>query len=376
MKKIFLTCFLLALLPVLCCSCEEWTEVEAKQFVTGEGHDEAYYAALRRWKDETDYDMAWGWFGGWGANSPSLKNSLRGLPDSLYLAAIWGAWRPSTLTDAKRADMEYVQQVKGTRVVCTSLMGWVGNDVIGGNYENNPLKEEYFGWKSEWDSPNAWRAADGTEERAAQETAIRTYARMLADSVYAGGYSGLDLDYEPRVGGAGCRRELSDRDNFHIFVDELGKYLGPRSGTDRLLVIDGEINYLEGRCMPYFDYFIWQAYNTSTESGLNSYLDQVISHAEGYQTAEEVIRKLYTTVNFELYAAEGGGTFTGGINRLLGQALWRPEYDGKTYRKGGFGAYHIEYEYYVQGKTGFYPWTRQAIHAVHQAPHEEDVPNE
>lgn len=128
---------------------------------------------------------------------------------------------------------------------------------------------------------------------------------MLADSVYTGGYSGIDLDYEPNVGGAGCKRELSNRDNFYIFVDELGKYLGPKSGTDKLLVIDGEINAVEGRCMPYFDYFIWQAYSTSSDSGLNTYISTVIRNGSGYMEPEELIRKLYTTVNFEQYAGRG-----------------------------------------------------------------------
>ena len=195
MKKILLMCLSLLLFASALVSCEDWTEPESKVFLKGDGHDDAYYAALRKWKAETDYDMAWGWFGGWGANATNLKNSLRGLPDSLYLAAIWGRWRPSVLTDAMKADMEYVQRVKGTKVVCTTITGWVGVDVIGGDYQNNPQKEEYFGWKPEWDTPSGWRAADGTDERAAQEASIRKYARMLADSVYTGGYSGIDLDY-------------------------------------------------------------------------------------------------------------------------------------------------------------------------------------
>ena len=152
MKKILLMCLSLLLFASALVSCEDWTEPESKMFLKGDGHDDAYYAALRKWKAETDYDMAWGWFGGWGANATNLKNSLRGLPDSLYLAAIWGRWRPSVLTDAMKADMEYVQRVKGTKVVCTTITGWVGVDVIGGDYQNNPQKEEYFGWKPEWDT--------------------------------------------------------------------------------------------------------------------------------------------------------------------------------------------------------------------------------
>lgn len=371
MKKIILTVVSLLLCASAMISCEEWTETENIVFTKGDGHDDAYYAALRKWKEETDYDMAWGWFGGWNANSICLKNSLRGLPDSLYLAAIWGAWRPSIQTEAMKADLAYVQSVKGTRVVCTSIMGWVGQDVIGGSYSNNPDKERYFGWKEEWNSSSTWRAPDGTEERAAQEASIRKYAQMLADSVITGGYNGLDIDYEPTVGGAGCRQELSNRDNFFIFVDELGKYMGPKSGTDRLLVIDGEINNLEGRCMPYFDYFIWQAYGSSSNTSLDNYFNRVVGNADGFLTPAEVARKFYTTVNFEQYHATGGGAFTGAPNRLVGQALWKPSYNGETFRKGGFGAYHIEYEYTVNGQSGFYPWTRQAINAVHQSAGEE-----
>jgi len=80
--------------------------------------------------------------GGVGAPTPRTAASpLGGRPDSLYLAAIWGRWRPSVLTDAMKADMEYVQRVKGTKVVCTTITGWVGVDVIGGDYQNNPQKE-------------------------------------------------------------------------------------------------------------------------------------------------------------------------------------------------------------------------------------------
>ena len=97
-------------LGALLAGCSDW--VESERVITQHPdeqspilRDNAYYAALRKWKAETDYDMAWGWFGGWGANATNLKNSLRGLPDSLYLAAIWGRWRPSVLTDAMKADM-------------------------------------------------------------------------------------------------------------------------------------------------------------------------------------------------------------------------------------------------------------------------------
>ncbi|MFQ7386653.1 MAG: hypothetical protein ACLRM8_02185 [Alistipes sp.] len=49
-------------------------------FLKGDGHDLTPYAALRKWKAETDYDMAWGWFGGWAPTTTNLKNSLGAFP--------------------------------------------------------------------------------------------------------------------------------------------------------------------------------------------------------------------------------------------------------------------------------------------------------
>ena len=47
MKKILLMCLSLLLFASALVSCEDWTEPESKVFLKGDGHDDAYYAALR-----------------------------------------------------------------------------------------------------------------------------------------------------------------------------------------------------------------------------------------------------------------------------------------------------------------------------------------
>ena len=60
MKKILLMCLSLLLFASALVSCEDWTEPESKVFLKGDGHDDAYYAALRKWKAETDYETVGG----------------------------------------------------------------------------------------------------------------------------------------------------------------------------------------------------------------------------------------------------------------------------------------------------------------------------
>lgn len=45
-------------------------------------------------------------------------------------------------------------------------------------------------------------------------------------------------------------------ENMLLFIQTLGERIGPKSGTDRLLVIDGEPQSIVSESGPYFNYFI------------------------------------------------------------------------------------------------------------------------
>lgn len=367
MKK---TLIFAATLCALCAgisACSDWTEAEAEKLVKDDGHTDAYYAELRRWKAETKHDVAFGWFGFWSGTGTSLNNSMIGIPDSVHMISVWGPWLPSTLSDRKREDMAYVRKVKGTKVLATCITGWVGTGLTDdmNDYEQ---KERLWGWEQAWNTAETWCSKD-PEIRARQDAAIRKYARAIADSVMLAGYDGFDIDYEPVNGGSGCKKELGNKDNFHILVDELGKYFGPMSGTDKMLVLDGNVYYINGETAPYFDYFIEQAYSSYTDGSLDTRFKRLVSAAEAYASIEELAAKYIVTSNFESYAPSGGGTFTRRdgtkTNQLQGFAEYKPTIDDVQYSKAGFGAYHIEMEYTVSGKEGYYPWTRAALRTVH-----------
>ncbi|MFQ7502739.1 MAG: hypothetical protein ACLRMJ_05690 [Alistipes finegoldii] len=124
-----------------------------------------------------------------------------------------------------KADMEYVQRVKAPKW-CTTITGWSRRDRR--RLPEQPQKEEYFGWKPEWDTPG-WRPPTApTNGRSG--SLHPQYARMLADSVYTGGYSGIDLTMSRTPRSWLQTRAIQPR-QFYIFVDELGN-TSTETGTD------------------------------------------------------------------------------------------------------------------------------------------------
>jgi hypothetical protein len=364
-------------------SCEKWTETETiyepDRIDLGFVKDEAYYANLRAYKSIMfDRRLSWGWFGGWTGVGANMQASLNGLPDSLDIVAIWGDWR--TMTDAKKQDLEYVQKVKGTKVVATQIIGnfdWRGfapDDVA----DEDLL--DYWGWEGELDpkGQTVWLSSGRLYTVAptpAQEAAIRKYARTLAELILSLGYDGYDIDYEIGWGSSGNLVEYRER--LIIFVDELSKYMGPKSGTDKLLIFDGAICNVPEPIGPCLNLFVIQAYYANSYVNLNNGQNRfsgAVNAFKNVMTVDEIAKKVVMTEDYE-----GNRSATGGVphvledgrstNSLLGMAVWQPTYDGVKYeRGGGFGAYHLEYEYYSVGRMpGFYPWVREAIQTVNPA---------
>lgn len=97
-------------------SCDDWTDTEIKNptDLTHTNKSDAYYKQLREYK-KSDHEVAFGWFGNWVGSGLSLENTLAGLPDSVDFVSIWGNWH--SLSVDRKADLKYVQEVKGTRAL-------------------------------------------------------------------------------------------------------------------------------------------------------------------------------------------------------------------------------------------------------------------
>ena len=110
------------------------TEIEALDIVKPEPKSEQYYADLRAYKQRDDHEVFFGWFGGWNTDSPSMIGSLKSVPDSVDIISIWSG-------TYNREDLEYVQNVKGTRVTYTIFAHQIPKTFLGGENHDQVTKE-------------------------------------------------------------------------------------------------------------------------------------------------------------------------------------------------------------------------------------------
>lgn len=366
MKKKILNMGVLAFAAALLVGCSKWTDVEPNNYF--EPRPDEYYQQLREWK-KTDHSVTFGWFGNWTGQGASPVNCLMGMPDSVDFVSMWGNWYG--LSPEKWADKREVKSKKGTRVTMCFIVANCGDQTtpqsVRDNWQANGYDSEDEAVKDFW----GW--VDG--DQAAIDAAIAKYAKSIVDTIDKYEWDGFDFDYEanygasgniagPYLGDSGNPETNRQRTNFLTFIKELGKYLGPKSGTDRLLVIDGEPQNMHPDARDYFDYYIIQAYACSSYWNLDSRYNKLLQGLEA--TEDEALKQMVTEKliwceNFESYASDGGVTHTTRdgqtVNSLKGMAMWESQYG---YRKGGVGTYHMEYEYSLSGHTIEYPYLREA----------------
>ncbi|WP_101690933.1 glycoside hydrolase family 18 [Dysgonomonas massiliensis] len=389
MKKTILSIGVFSFIVCLIMSCSDWTEVNEKNF--HEPRPSEYYEALREWK-KTDHPVTFGWFGNWTGQGASPVNCLMGLPDSVDFVSMWGNWH--SLSPEKWADKNEVKRLKGTRVLMCFIVSDVGDQTTPSNVrtahtdENGKTYYEVDGVKytKELDAVKAYWGWDDNDQTKI-DAAIAKYAKSIVDTIHKYEWDGFDFDFEPNyahkdghggnidgpgkndLGGGDHSNPAMNRQyrrNFLTFIKELGRYLGPKSGTDKMLVIDGEPQNMHPDARDYFDYYIIQAYNCSSYSNLDNRYNNLLRGLEATDDPvlqETVTKKLIWTENFEDHAAKGGVTHTtrqGEIVRSLkGMAMWEAP---TGFQKGGIGTYHMEYEYWLPdvSKTMQYPYLREA----------------
>lgn len=380
MKNIIINFIFISIIACFTIGCNDWTEVEYLD--PSEQRPKEYYEALREWKLNTDHQVTFGWFGNWTGVGASTMNCLMGLPDSVDFVSMWGNWH--SFTPEKWADKNKVKQLKGTRVLMCLIVANIGDQLTPSDVTKEYVREDgtkyYEVGGVKYDTEEMaikafWGWDDNDQTKI--DAAIVKYAKSIVDSVHKYEYDGFDFDYEPsysghgniagpNLGNNGDPEKNSTRINFLTFVKELGKYMGPKSGTDLMLVIDGEPQNMHPDARDYFDYYIIQSYDASSHKSLDVRYDRLISGlkaGEDRALKEEVTKKLIWTETFEDgdNALNGGTKFTTRdgekIRSLKGLALWQ-SLDG--FRHGGVGTYHMEYEYDLSPKYGTqYPHLRE-----------------
>lgn len=306
--------------------CSDWLKPERKVVQHPEEQspilrDDAYYAALREYK-KTEHKLAFGWYGSWTATGASYQSRLVSAPDSMDIISIWSQWH--SLTPEQMADKEYVQKVKGTKVTFTTFLDNIPEEFRAGEV---PTEEEIATFAAAWGR----------------------------DSIAKYNYDGMDIDYEPGYGASGPLVGNPCPELFNVLIRELGKYLGPKSGTGKLLIIDGVPYAVRGEMAEYFDYGIVQAYASGGYTDLQNRFNSAYNN--GWKPEQYIFAE-----NFESYWQDGGVTHTTRegetVNSLLGMARFNPTQGFCA----GFGAYHMEYEYAHHDMP--YKFMRKAIQDI------------
>ena len=247
-----------------------------------------------------------------------------------------------------------MQKVKGTKVLYCSFTSYVGQGATPKAHNaDEAARHKFWGWE-----------AGNTEK---QEAAVRKYANAIIDTLSKYNYDGFDIDFEPNYGYGG---ELaSNYELMHVFITELAKHIGPMSPhPEKLLIVDGEPQTLLAKTGPFISYYVIQAY-FAKEGNLDGRLLNGIDKFKSVMSEEEITNRYVMTENLEsaIDCLNGGYSYSTRDGQptpyrsLEGFARWQPL---NGYRKGGFGAYHIDGE---AVNTPAYKYFRQAIQAQNPA---------
>ncbi len=359
-------------------SCSKWTDMEIQHPVdlTKPGHDEAYYKALRDYKN-SDHQIAFSYYSAWTGVGTNMQSSLMGLPDSVDLVSLWGGWKNPT--EAQLKDLRAAQQKKGLKAMICFLVLDMGAGVTPDptEAEKAALKEGESWTHKYW----GWSTAQTPEGKAARRAAVVKYANAICDVIEKYGYNGFDIDAEPTYShpfSTNYEMWRMDKEDgvstlMTLFIETLGKRIGPMAETEagrkRILAVDGEPDALPPTHAKYFNYFIIQAYGDGVGYS-NGHFQGMLRAYKDVLSVEEICKKSIFVVNFESGATRGGQA---GLGQILNFALQNPVVDGVTYRKGGVGAFRVDLEYaittpdVVNGidmspvKGLSYPWWRRAI---------------
>ena len=355
-KYILRLSLILGVFSLALVSCD--TDVENEDMNKAPEKLPEYYENLRAYKSTMhNRPIAFGWFANWTAAGPSYSTYMASIPDSMDVISIWSDWRNQS--EGMKQDLAYVKQTKGTKFVACMIVDNLGKQFTPDSIwaKGQPEIKKYWGWE------------DGNAEKI--ETAIRKYAKAIVDEVLAKNLDGFDIDYEVFDGTITQSPEYTN-----IFIDELGKYFGPKSGTDNVLLIDGYVNKVPLETADRFDWYVIQAYYCSGDATLdgsgNRFGDSAPRLAQ-IMSIEEVTTKIIMTEDFEYggYAPAGGRSYTRRdgtkTTSLLGMAMYEPYIGGKPVNApyfGGCGTYHMENEY---RNTPQYRWIREAIQIMNPA---------
>ncbi len=341
MKKKNLIISVFSFFFIVLVGCESWTEVTPKVlpetlFSSLTPEEEADLIAYKN----SDHKLFFGWIN-YSPATPSMQTRLIGIPDSMDIVSFFTGYVDN---EQNRRDVKFLQERRGTKVLVTM-----------------------------WPEPYFSRGKPGANDL----DSMKIYAKNLAESIFEWELDGFDLDYEPSFGGDSYSMEM-----MRTFIDVMSEYMGPKckeeykvNGKHKLLVVDGQ--WQDPEYADRFDYFIGQAYQSSSHSSLHSRLDGAGSrdYGKGFPNNKRI---------FCEWTSEVGNYFGGGgdrynyFNEELGQneiipSLWGMAHYANEFNTAGCGVYVLQFAYAEDNHLSKpvppnnYFYARQAIQIMNPA---------
>lgn len=348
-NKYLIPAFALALVTMFSC-----TKVEPLQLQPENKYTDAYYAALKAYK-KSDHSIFYMWMGDYGSPT-TLANRFAGVPDSVDVVSLWGGIPPKGSFDYN--EMHQMREKKGTRVVAVKIVHlshtnstWAKEAGVPSYFNGYAEKK---GYNEVYEETYGAAIAEGQEENAAKAAAesaahiaglqavirdvnanaVRTLKKgstaenpeweypewcvyagnNLLDMVFDNDLDGFDLDFEPDS-------DVLDEIKMVTLLQYMAQYLGPKSGSGKLLIVDGKKPHVE--VAELLDYHIEQTYKL-TSSNFDNYFN-----IPGWKNSQLIIAE-----SMEECWMNGG--------QLMNMGAFRPSEGG---RKGGVAAYHGQRDY-------------------------------
>lgn len=318
------------LLLGLLVSCDSWTtmEVDKPTDLLNSARTDTYYTNLRAYKHRS-HPIVYGKWAGWTGTGATTQGQLIGLPDSLDIIGVMGT--TASYSAVQKDDMKMVQERKGTKVILAVSVTNIGDMLGGGRIVNTP--EEY--------------------------------AESLLAIVAENGFDGLDIELRPQINGTGSI--AGHAANTQSFVQTLAKGLGPKSGTQGLLLLSGELSAVEVSELSCFNYWVSYAFGIQSDAELDKALRSLSESLIPTYLYEETAKKVIFMEDF-LTNPNGGVPFTDRFNNTMfsleGIARWLPLNNGRYINKAGVGIYRMDQEYTMDGFNSTFPYLHQAIQIV------------
>lgn len=306
-------------------------------------YDDQYYENLRTWK-KSPHEISYVYFASWAStkNPTSWGERIKGLPDSLDICNLWMGIPTEESNPIAYEDMRYCQEKLGTRFVMHADMAHY-NHTFWDRTWNESLKKFEYVWQTDEDG-NILKDSDGNpihkiiKTDPSDEYSLLAYARWAVDTVLQCHLDGVDFDYEGWTSAPAL-----------TVIEEVDKYFGQDGlWPEKLLIIDYNSVTPGSNADKYTDYFVQQLYSMSKGNSPSGF------------TYGHPMNK---TVFIDSCGAEAGEDGINGSS-IVEYAAWEPP----TGRKGGFGAYYIDYNY--MSRSGIpYNELRIAIQSANPAIH-------